>query len=50
LTRREPTKPVSKVRCSHCQHVQSVPLSQQTFVCDECGTKLRRLKAPAKGS
>jgi hypothetical protein len=36
-----PTKS-TKVKCHHCQHVQVVPLSQQTFACEECGTKLRR--------
>jgi Uncharacterised protein family UPF0547 len=27
----------TKVKCSHCQHLQVVPLSQRSFVCDECG-------------
>jgi hypothetical protein len=40
----------TKVKCHHCQHVQMVPVSQQSFVCDECGTKLQRRKQPAKGS
>jgi very-short-patch-repair endonuclease/ribosomal protein S27E len=50
LRGREPAKSMSKVRCNHCQHVQSVPVGQQTFVCDGCGTKLKRLNAPTKGS
>jgi len=37
-----PSGKSSKVRCHKCQHVQVVPLSQSTFVCDECGTKLTR--------
>ncbi|MDT5138806.1 MAG: hypothetical protein QOD58_3068 [Mycobacterium sp.] len=32
----------SKIKCQHCQHVQAVPTSQQTFACEECGTKLKR--------
>ncbi len=32
----------TKVKCNHCQHVQMVPLSQPTFVCEKCGTKLKR--------
>ena len=32
----------TKVRCHHCQHVQAVPLSQSTFVCEQCNTKLKR--------
>lgn len=32
----------SRVRCHHCRHEQMVPVNQTTFVCDECGTKLRR--------
>lgn len=39
-----------KVKCRHCQHVQAVPLSQQTFVCEQCNTKLKRRTTPAKGS
>jgi hypothetical protein len=30
------------VTCHNCQHVQAVPLSQETFVCEHCGTKLKR--------
>jgi ribosomal protein S27E len=26
----------TKVRCLHCQHVQTVPVSQPTFVCEQC--------------
>lgn len=32
----------TKVKCHSCQHVQAVPLSQHTFVCEQCGTKLQR--------
>jgi serine/threonine protein kinase len=32
----------TKVRCNKCQHVQTVPLSQETFLCAQCGTKLKR--------
>jgi ribosomal protein S27E len=46
----KPAKATSKVKCHKCEHVQSVPASQQTFVCEECGTKLKRRTAPAKGS
>ena len=31
------------VRCHHCQHAQTVPLNQQEFVCEQCGTTLKRL-------
>jgi hypothetical protein len=26
----------TKVRCLHCQHVQTVPVSRPTFVCEQC--------------
>jgi hypothetical protein len=26
----------TKVRCLHCQHVQTVPLNESTFVCEQC--------------
>jgi hypothetical protein len=32
----------AKVRCNHCQHVQMVPQSLSTFVCEQCDTKLKR--------
>lgn len=32
----------TKVRCHHCQHVQMVPRSLSTFVCEECNAKLKR--------
>jgi ribosomal protein S27E len=32
----------TKVRCHHCQHVQMVPISLSTFVCEECNAKLKR--------
>lgn len=40
----------TKVRCSHCQHVQTVPVSQQTFSCEQCKTHLKRRAAPANSS
>jgi hypothetical protein len=27
----------TKVKCYRCQHRQVVPLSQSTFVCEQCG-------------
>jgi hypothetical protein len=41
-----PTGKTGKVRCHHCQHVQAVPRIQRTFVCEQCGTKLRRRTTP----
>jgi hypothetical protein len=38
----------TKVRCLHCQHVQTVPVSQPTFVCEQCKAHLKRRTAPAK--
>lgn len=32
----------AKVRCVHCQHVQTVPLSQETFSCEQCAAHLMR--------
>jgi ribosomal protein S27E len=32
----------TKVKCPTCQRVQAVPQSQQAFVCEQCGTKLKR--------
>jgi hypothetical protein len=40
--------PSTNLRCNKCQHVQAVPQGQLSFVCDGCGTKLKR--QPAKGS
>lgn len=37
------------IRCFNCGHVQAFPISQTQFVCEECGTKLRRI-APAEGT
>ncbi len=31
-----------RARCHKCQHVQAVPADQATFVCEECGAKLKR--------
>jgi membrane associated rhomboid family serine protease/ribosomal protein S27E len=38
------------VGCPNCPHVQAVPRSQQTFVCEQCGAKLRRRTQPASGN
>jgi predicted RNA-binding Zn-ribbon protein involved in translation (DUF1610 family) len=38
----------TKVRCNHCQHVQTVPVNQATFSCEQCGAHLKRAAAPAK--
>lgn len=35
----------SKVKCHKCEHVQTVPLDLSLFVCQECGTKLKRRTA-----
>ncbi|MGB8390952.1 superinfection immunity protein [Mycobacterium sp.] len=32
----------TNVKCYKCQHVQAVPLSQPTFICEQCNTKLKR--------
>jgi hypothetical protein len=40
----------TKVRCWHCQHVQTVPVSQETFTCEQCNAHLKRPTAPAKSS
>jgi ribosomal protein S27E len=40
----------TKVRCNHCQHVQTVPVNQATFSCEQCGAHLKRAAAPAKSS
>ena len=32
----------ANVKCHKCQHVQAVPLSQPTFMCEKCNTKLKR--------
>lgn len=46
----EATENASKLRCARCQHVQAVPVSQTTFECEQCGTKLRRRTAPAEAT
>src|SRR5277367_3151894 len=38
----------TKVRCLHCQRVQTVPVSQETFSCEQCKARLKRRTAPAK--
>ena len=40
----------TKVRCTKCQHVQAVPLSEETFECAECGAKLKRRTQPVRAS
>jgi hypothetical protein len=40
----------TNVRCYNCQHVQTVPVSQETFVCEQCKAHLKRRTAPAKSS
>ncbi len=40
---------ITNVRCWVCQHVQTVPVSQGAFSCEQCGAQLNRRKAPAKG-
>ena len=40
----------TKVRCLHCQHVQTVPFSQKIFACEQCNAHLKRRTAPAKRS
>ncbi len=32
----------TNVKCHKCQHVQAVPLSQPTFMCEQCNTRLKR--------
>jgi ribosomal protein S27E len=37
----------TNIRCFNCGHVQAFPISQTSFVCEQCGKKLRRI-APAE--
>ncbi len=37
------------IRCFNCGHVQAFPISETSFVCEQCGKKLRRI-APAEGT
>jgi ribosomal protein S27E len=46
---KQPSGKSTKVKCGHCEHLQTVPVSQQSFVCEECGTKLKR-RTPVKDS
>jgi hypothetical protein len=32
----------TKERCLHCQHVQTVPVSQETYSCQQCKARLKR--------
>lgn len=47
---KQPSGKSSKVRCSKCQHVQVVPRSDSTFVCEKCDAKLKRKTDSAKGN
>jgi ribosomal protein S27E len=40
----------TNVRCYNCQHVQTVPGSQETFACEQCKAHLKRRTAPADSS
>jgi hypothetical protein len=40
----------TKVRCWVCQHVQTVPVGQEAFSCEQCKAHLKRPTAPAKSS
>lgn len=39
--------PTSKVRCHYCRHVQTVPSTAAIFICEQCGTRLKRRATPA---
>jgi hypothetical protein len=41
------TKKGPIVRCWVCQHVQTVPVGQATFSCEQCKAHLKRPAAPA---
>ena len=50
IVKQEPAPAKStKVKCYRCQHRQVVPLSQSTFVCEQCGENLKRRTTPAEG-
>jgi predicted RNA-binding Zn-ribbon protein involved in translation (DUF1610 family) len=36
----------ANARCFRCKHLQTVPASQMTFTCDECGQELKRRTKP----
>jgi predicted RNA-binding Zn-ribbon protein involved in translation (DUF1610 family) len=38
----------TKVRCHACQGVQTVPVDQASFVCEQCGHKLRRKRPTSR--
>jgi membrane associated rhomboid family serine protease len=40
----------TEVRCWVCQHVQTVPVSQGAFSCEQCNAHLKRPTAPVYGS
>jgi ribosomal protein S27E len=40
----------TKVRCWVCQHVQTVPVGQEAFSCEQCKAHLKRPTASANGS
>lgn len=39
----------TKVRCYHCHHVQTEPVGQGAFSCEQCGAHLNRRTSPAEG-
>ena len=51
----QPSQPPSaevqttNVRCHKCQHVQAVPVDQQTFACRACNASLRRRRQAGAG-
>lgn len=47
---KQPAGKSSKVRCNKCEHVQVVPRSDSTFVCEKCNAKLKRKTDSAKSS
>jgi hypothetical protein len=40
----------TNVRCWVCQHVQTVPVGQEAFPCEQCNAHLTRRTPPADGS
>jgi ribosomal protein S27E len=39
-----PTGKAANVKCFNCQHIQQVPVSATSFVCEKCSAKLTRTK------
>lgn len=44
------TTSTTRTRCWVCQHVQTVPVGQEAFTCEQCNAHLKRGSAPADGS